>query len=197
MTARMRFAAPGMAGAVRRNVKGSRSAVCPCTAARWIAPLMTVGILLQAVPGFASAITDKNGNSVINPADRVHDIYAQRQIVNDKVSLSVNQFRQYNVTAGDVANMYFRMTPDGKDANALLNLVKERININGAVNAIKGNRIDGDLYFISPNGMAVGKTGVINAGRLAALVPDDGVVSGTTGYFSRVLWNGDSDLASY
>ncbi len=167
------------------------------SAGRCALPLLLTGFLLQSVPGFASVITDKKGASVINAAEKVHNIYAQRQVINDKVSLSINQFEKYNVTAGDVANMHFRMTKNGTDAQNLINLVKERINIDGTVNAIKGNRIDGNLYFISPNGMAVGKTGVINAGRLAALVPDDGTVSGTTGYFSRVLWNGDSDLASY
>ncbi|MER2138955.1 MAG: hypothetical protein ABS965_02380, partial [Succiniclasticum sp.] len=35
-----------------------------------------------------------------------------------------------------------------------------------------------------------GKTGVINAGRMVGLVPD-------STYFNRLLWNGDSDLASY
>ena len=115
------------------------------TSARCILPLVTFGLLLQAAPAFASVITDKNGASVINAAEKVHNIYAQRQVINDKVSLSINQFQKYNVTAGDVANMHFRMTKDGKDANTLLNLVKERINIGGTVNAIKGNRIDGDL----------------------------------------------------
>lgn len=160
------------------------------SAGRCALPLLLTGFLLQSVPGFASVITDKNGASVINAGDKVHNIYAQRQVTSDKVSLSVNQFQQYNVTAGDVANMHFRMTKDGKDTNVLLNLVKERINIGGTVNAIKGNRIDGDLYFISSNGMAVGKTGVINAGRMVGLAPD-------STYFNRILWNGDSDLASY
>ncbi len=160
------------------------------SAGRCALPLLLTGFLLQSVPGFASVITDKNGASVINAGDKVHNIYAQRQVTSDKVSLSINQFQQYNVTAGDVANMHFRMTKDGKDTNVLLNLVKERINIGGTVNAIKGNRIDGDLYFISSNGMAVGKTGVINAGRMVGLVPD-------STYFNRILWNGDSDLASY
>ena len=159
-------------------------------AGRYALPMLMTGFLLQTATGFASTITDQKGNPVINPADKVHNIYAQRQVMNDEVSLGVNEFRQYNLTEGDIANMYFRMTQDGKDANALLNLVRDRININGVVNAIKGNRIDGDLYFISPNGMAVGKTGVINAGRMVGLAPD-------STYFDRLLWNGDSDLASY
>ncbi|MER2139819.1 MAG: leukotoxin LktA family filamentous adhesin, partial [Succiniclasticum sp.] len=62
-----------------------------------------------------------------------------------------------------------------------MNLVQNRIDIQGTVNAIKNNRIDGNLYFISPNGMTVGSTGVINAGRVVALAP-------TQSYFDN-LWS--------
>ena len=164
----------------------------PRTAARWIVPLMTAGILLQAVPGFASTITDKNGTSVVNGTG-VHNIYAQTLVKNNNVDLAVNRFQDYKITSGDIANMYFRMSKTGNDAANLLNLVKNRIDVQGTVNAIKGNRIGGNLYFISPNGMAVGSTGVINAGKLVALAPTSSYFSGDVG--SEGIWNSDANLA--
>ncbi len=157
-------------------------------------PLITAGLLLQAVPGFASTITDAKGTSLTGTG-KVHDIYAQKVMESQKdgFNLGVNQFQKYQVTAGDIANMYFQTKNGQLKADSLVNLVNSRINIEGTVNAIKNGRIDGDLYFISPNGMAVGKTGVINAGRLVGLVPDNTVF----GNFERLYWNNDTTLMSY
>uniref|UniRef100_UPI00307AF846 leukotoxin LktA family filamentous adhesin n=1 Tax=Sutterella wadsworthensis TaxID=40545 RepID=UPI00307AF846 len=52
----------------------------------------------------------------------------------------------------------------------LLNLVNAKIEIDGVVNAVKNNKIGGDLYFVSPVGMVVGTTGVINAGSLTTTI---------------------------
>jgi len=157
-------------------------------------PLITAGLLMQAVPGFASTITDAKGTSLTGTG-KVHDIYAQKVMESQKdgFNLGVNQFQKYQVTAGDIANMYFQTKNGQLKADSLVNLVNSRINIEGTVNAIKNGRIDGDLYFISPNGMAVGKTGVINAGRLVGLVPDNTVF----GNFERLYWNNDTTLMSY
>ena len=46
-----------------------------------------------------------------------------------------------------------------------------RIDINGTLNAIRNKQIGGNLFFLSPGGMAVGKGGVINTGALYMMAP--------------------------
>ena len=62
------------------------------------------------------------------------------------------------------------MNKDGNAGN-LVNFVDSRIDINGTVNAIQNKKIGGNLFFFSSDGMAVGKTGVINAGALYVATP--------------------------
>ena len=165
----------------------------PHTAAQWIVPLVLAGILLQAVPAYASKITDWPGGktSLINTSDNVHDLYLQELITpknhTDK-KFGVNRFTDYQVTDGDIVNMHFQSRNGALKTDSLVNLVQNRININGIVNGIKDGRIGGDLYFISPNGLAVGNKGVINTGKLFAFAP-------SSGYFDNLAWNHDS-LAS-
>ncbi|MBQ8919735.1 MAG: leukotoxin LktA family filamentous adhesin, partial [Acidaminococcaceae bacterium] len=159
---------------------------------RWALPLVTAGLLMQGVPGFASTITDKSGNNIVNGTG-VHNIYAQELVTNSNVDLAVNRFRDYKITQGDIANMYFRLNKTGTDAANLVNLVKNRIDVQGTVNAIKGNKIGGNLYFISPNGMAIGNTGVINAGKFVALAPTSSYFSGDLG--TEGIWNSNANLA--
>ena len=66
--------------------------------------------------------------------------------------------------------MYFGVDKDGNAGN-LVNFVDSRIDINGTVNAIQNEKIGGNLFFFSSDGMAVGKTGVINAGALYVATP--------------------------
>lgn len=60
------------------------------------------------------------------------------------------------------------------NTNHLVNFVDNKISVNGTVNALKENKIGGNLYFVSPQGM-IGrdKTGVINAGSLTAVTTTD------------------------
>lgn len=59
------------------------------------------------------------------------------------------------------------------NTNHLVNFVDNKISVNGTVNALKGSKVGGNLYFVSPKGMIVGKTGVINAGSLTAVITTD------------------------
>lgn len=67
--------------------------------------------------------------------------------------------------------MYFSTSKDSNSAGNLVNFVNSRIDINGTVNAIQNEKIGGNLFFFSSDGMAVGKTGVINAGALYVATP--------------------------
>ena len=153
------------------------------TAVRWIAPLVLAGILLQPVSGFASTITDKNGNNLIRRGN-VQNLYVQTMLDNNNIGL--NRFGEYKISAGDIANMYFNEQNGKVYANNLVNLVNSKIDINGTVNAVKNGKIDGNLYFISPDGMTVGPTGVINAGRVGVFIPN-------TSYWDE-LWKEDVNV---
>ena len=120
----------------------------------------------------ASTITrvDAPNDNLMN-GKNVGNIYAEK-IVNNNTA--VNRFDQFKIDAGHIANMYFR-TQDSAWADNLVNFVNNRIDVAGTVNAIKENKIGGNLFFLSPNGMVVGKSGVINAGSLFAMAPKHGL----------------------
>lgn len=116
----------------------------------------------------ASTITRVDGGTTVTDG-HVNHIYAGN-IVNNNTA--VNRFQDFKIDAGDIANMYFKTDANSKDlANNLVNFVNTRIDVHGTLNAIKENKIGGNLFFLSPEGMAVGKSGVINVGSLYVMTP--------------------------
>ena len=101
----------------------------------------------------------------------------QYDITNQQVNngSALNKFTDFGIGQKDVANLQL----DKVDRQ--INLVKNRINIDGVVNAIKDNKIGGDVYFFSDAGIAVGATGVFNVGRLTL---------GTNAAYGEALYNG-------
>ena len=100
---------------------------------------------------------------------KVTDIYVGKMSSDNKTG--VNVFQKFNVEKGDIANLRFNQKDQNVHANNLLNMVQDKININGTVNALRNGKIGGNLYFISSNGMAVGSSGAINAGSLTVMTP--------------------------
>ncbi|WP_159060753.1 leukotoxin LktA family filamentous adhesin [Selenomonas massiliensis] len=93
-------------------------------------------------------------------------------VVPDKVEgdLATNAFSKFILDQNNVANL--QMYKGGVSANTLVNMVQGRIDIRGTVNVLKNaTTIGGNVFFLSPEGMAVGRTGVINAGSITALAP--------------------------
>lgn len=86
----------------------------------------------------------------------------QYDITNQQVKdgNALNKFNDFGITQHDVANLHMG------EANHQINVVKNKIDIDGVVNAIKNNQIGGDVYFFSNAGIAVGSHGVFNVGRL-------------------------------
>ena len=105
--------------------------------------------------------------------------------VNDSVGL--NRFKDFQLSSGEIANMHFNKANEKKYADMLVNLVRNKIDIGGTVNAIRNGTIDGHLIFVSPSGIALTKSGVINAGRFTGMVP-------TTSRFNT-LW--DTKIDNY
>lgn len=104
----------------------------------------------------------------------------QYDITNQQVNNgnALNKFTDFALTQHDVANLHMG------EANHQINVVKNKIDIDGVVNAIKDNKdnkIGGDVYFFSNAGIAVGANGVFNVGRLTL---------GTNAAYGEALYNG-------
>ena len=142
--------------------------------------------LLLAIAGWGAACNFIYADVTVAdsvPADKVnktqlagggiqYDIYNQQ--VNNGSAL--NKFTDFGIGQKDVANLQL-----GSSVDRQINLVKNRIDIDGVVNAIKDNKIGGDVYFFSNAGIAVGENGVFNVGRLTL---------GTNAAYGEALYNG-------
>lgn len=147
----------------------SLSAIAKDSAAQKIVSAVTaIGFVMQPVAALASTITRTDGGPNVSFNNGVADVFAGK-VVGD---VAINQFKEFQLDANNIANMYFGTNKDGNAGN-LVNFVDSRIDINGTVNAIQNEKIGGNLFFFSSDGMAVGKTGVINAGALYVATPTE------------------------
>ena len=144
--------------------------------------------LLLAIAGWGAAcnfiyadvtVTDQKnyGHTVTVTPGKLANGGTQYDITNQQVNNgnALNKFDTFGITQHDVANLHL-----GEAAHQI-NLVKNRIDIDGVVNAIKDNKIGGDVYFFSNAGIAVGENGVFNVGRLTL---------GTNTTYGEGLYNG-------
>ena len=146
----------------------SLSAIAKDSAAQKIVSAVTaIGFVMQPVAALASTITRTDGGPNVSFNNGVADVFAGK-VVGD---VAINQFKEFKLDANNIANMYFGKDKDNNKAGNLVNFVDSRIDINGTVNAIQNKKIGGNLFFFSSDGMAVGKTGVINAGALYVATP--------------------------
>lgn len=133
-----------------------------------ISAVTAAGFIMQPIVGFAQSINKVNNNGSIEVNGNVTNIWADKVVSNS----AVNVFKDFQLDANNIANMYFNTKGgSGADAANLVNFVNSRIDINGTVNAVKDNKIGGNLFFLSKDGMAVGKSGVINTGSLYVMTP--------------------------
>lgn len=124
-----------------------------------LSALMAAGLVMSPTAVDASEIKDVN-NQPVSAESGVYNIYAQKL----HGDIAINEFAKFQLDANHIANLYFHKQGETINAGNLLNFVNTRIDINGTVNAIKNGTIGGNLFFLSPEGMAVGKSGVINTG---------------------------------
>ena len=141
--------------------------------------------LLLAIAGWGAAcnfiyadvtVSDPNlGNTV--KRQEIANSGTQYDITNQQVNNgnALNKFDKFGIAQHDVANLHMG------EANHQINVVKNKIDIDGVVNAIKDNKIGGDVYFFSNAGIAVGENGVFNVGRLTL---------GTNTTYGEGLYNG-------
>ena len=134
-----------------------------------ISAVTAAGFIMQPVVGFATSIhkaDDAFKDTIVNNGNVTH-IWADRVVDN----AAINVFNKFNLSANEIANMYFGLKGTEHNSANLVNFVNDRIDINGTVNAVQNSQIGGNLFFLSKDGMAVGKSGVINTGSLYVMTP--------------------------
>lgn len=142
--------------------------------------------LLLAIAGWGAAcnfiyadvtVADQYGHTV--KVQEIANSGKQYDITNQQVNggNALNKFTDFALKQHDVANLHMG------EVNHQINVVKNKIDIDGVVNAIKDNKnkIGGDVYFFSNAGIAVGEHGVFNVGRLTL---------GTNTTYGEGLYNG-------
>ncbi len=141
--------------------------------------------LLLAIAGWGAAcnfiyadvtVADPNLTNTVKRQE-IANSGTQYDIKNQQVNNgnALNKFTDFSIEQHDVANLHL------EKAQRQINLVQNRINIDGVVNAIKDNQIGGDVYFFSNAGIAVGANGVFNVGRLTL---------GTNAAYGEALYHG-------
>lgn len=128
------------------------------------AAVMAGAMMVPAFAAQADAIVpDGRTQTQLSVNGAVTDIRTQTIRGNN----AFNSFSRFNVEAGNTVNLHL----PGQTSN-LLNLVHgEQTYINGLVNAYKGGRIGGNVYFFNPYGVIVGAQGVLNVGSLTIATP--------------------------
>ncbi|MDO4936388.1 MAG: leukotoxin LktA family filamentous adhesin, partial [Sutterellaceae bacterium] len=141
--------------------KGRQGVLSTTLGAATVTGTASLLFVLSPIAMAASTITPGWNNTTVSSKDGVHNIKTNAI----QGTVGINKFDQFEIVQKEIANLQFG------SANKLLNFVNQQIKVDGTVNAVKDNKIGGDLYFISPQGMVVGSTGVINAGSLSVATP--------------------------
>lgn len=127
--------------------------------------LCTLFILQQCVFSYALAdVTNITGvaNSVASGGNTYN-------ISPDTISGSTGfkKYDNFSLGQGDIANLIYSSGYD-----KFVNLVQNQISINGIINSMLNNNFyNGHAIFVSPNGMIVGSSGVLNVGSLSVYTP--------------------------
>lgn len=124
---------------------------------------MAAGSDITPIDAF-DAGTNPGGSTSVSQDGTKFDIYSHKTVGTN----AFNAFSQFNLDSGHNANLHL---PGGTDN--LINFVKSEITINGTLNAIKDNKIGGNLFFLSSQGLVVGSGGVINCGAFFAITPTE------------------------
>ena len=103
----------------------------------------------------------------INGSNGVYNITPEK--VNSDTGF--RKYDNFTLSEGDIANLIYKYG-NSKDINTFINLVQNGVNINGILNTMRdGGFYNGKAIFISPNGLTVGASGVLNVGSLGVITP--------------------------
>lgn len=151
----------------RAHGKEASSLIVPVELLVMEASLLTLPLTAVAEALDHAITVDPNwtGTTITSSQNNLHHDISTTHI---NGSVAANKFTKFQVGEKHLVDMYLPT-----NTNHLVNFVDNKISVNGTVNALKGSKVGGNLYFVSPQGMIVGKTGVINAGSLTAVITTD------------------------
>ncbi len=143
---------------------------------RMLIAVMALSLVAQPVlfssPVFAEGSSISNAGTVTG--DNVSNINGNK--IFDLAPSAANgdvgfrHYKNFKLGEGDIANLLFNYA--GGDIEKFVNFVDNKIEINGLLNTMRGNNFyDGAAIFVSPNGMVIGSSGVLNVGSLSVLTP--------------------------
>ena len=107
-------------------------------------------------------------------------------ITPDKLNGEVGyrKYDNFNLSAGDIANLIYKYG-NSRDINTFINLVQNGVKIDGILNTMRdGNFYNGQAVFITPGGMAVGASGVLNVGSLSVITPTNDAYNSLKGEYA-------------
>ena len=136
--------------------------------------IAAIAATLSVSGAFATDITGINGNN---------GIY---NITPDKLNGEVGyrKYDNFNLSAGDIANLIYKYG-NSRDINTFINLVQNGVKIDGILNTMRdGNFYNGQAVFITPGGMAVGASGVLNVGSLSVITPTNDAYNSLKGEYA-------------
>ena len=151
----------------RAHGKEASSLIVPVELLVMEASLLTLPLTAVAEALDHAITVDPNwtGTTITSSQNNLHHDISTTHI---NGSVAANKFTKFQVGEKHLVDMHLPT-----NTNHLVNFVDNKISVNGTVNALKGSKVGGNLYFVSPKGMIVGKTGVINAGSLMAVITTD------------------------
>lgn len=130
---------------------------------------LTLSFIVQQsllVPVIASEITEAPNSSIeagISQNGNIYDITPGQIHGNTGFA----HFDNFNLSQGDIANLIYSMGYD-----KFVNLVNNGVNINGILNTMMNNNFyNGHAIFVSPGGVVIGASGVLNVGSLSLITP--------------------------
>ena len=148
-----------------------------------LAPLIVCSLLVSALGNAACAsnITDGNGQAFTKDPYSGHFELRPDALKGD---VGFKKFQDLQLSKGDILDFIFQAynlegNIDHSDSyidniKTFVNLVQNQIDIQGIVNTIdsaSGAFTPGNLVFVSPRGMVVGASGVLNVGSLSVYTP--------------------------
>lgn len=148
------------------------SVITPSKKKRIVVALLSLTLISSSVAASdISNINGSNGIFNIDPSGINGDI-------------GFRHYENFNLSQGDIANLIFKY--GAENVSKFVNFVDNTININGLINTMRdGNFYNGHAIFVSPNGMVVGASGVLNVGSLSVLTPAPCTYSAFTNEMSK------------
>ncbi|MGX8686123.1 MAG: leukotoxin LktA family filamentous adhesin, partial [Spirochaetales bacterium] len=150
-----------------------------------IASILCLNILLSSSPVMLFAADTTNITGVTGD-NGVYNITAQEVVS----GTGYRQYTDFTLANSDIANLIF--TKDNADFSRFINMVDNKVEINGLLNTVDGSGAfyNGHAIFVTPSGMVIGKDGILNVGKLSLISTTN------SAYNSYVQNHSDSNYTS-